>query len=195
MIHDVDFSRTLRDIETIFQINKSNLNFHILTLFLAPEYSQRQDKKNELLFSPIGPQVPSGLIFKVFVTFLQNLLLFVRRAYFNVVVNVQTSGRHRWRWWWVDVDNHTLPCKNWFNKLNLHKFRCHFCRRISFIGLVRNVECPNSPHIVDPQSKKTQINANPWSLVHTSVRMRYLLYISTSVWVLHTPKAGRNSNF
>ena len=65
MIHDVDFSRTLRDIETIFQINKSNLNFHILTLFLAPEYSQRQDKKNELLFSPIGPQVPSGLIFKV----------------------------------------------------------------------------------------------------------------------------------
>ena len=62
-------------------INKSNFKITKTTIFLASFWCREWDKKIGTSSGQVGPQVPSGLIYKVFVTFCKNLLLlFVSRA-------------------------------------------------------------------------------------------------------------------
>ena len=44
----------------------SDFEIHILTVFLIPQCSQGHNEENETLSSPIGLQVPSGLILENF---------------------------------------------------------------------------------------------------------------------------------
>ena len=58
------------------------------TIFLTQQYSQEQDLKNGTITSQIGPQVPSGLIFKVQSLFSKYLLTFRSRASWTYFVNI-----------------------------------------------------------------------------------------------------------